>query len=64
MSDQEDSAPAEDVKPVVSFDALDSHLMRRTKFFENEALMLAVTLRDALSEAARLRQTPAPKRRP
>lgn len=54
-----DVAPDAPAQPSIGLDALDSHLMRRAKFFENEALMLAINLRDVIAAG----QVAAPPRK-
>lgn len=45
MSDLEERAAAS-VRPSVTLDAVASHLRRRSAYADDEALMLAVTVRD------------------
>lgn len=64
MSDKEDQTnePVQQSaaeQQAVHFDPLDAHLMRRAKFFENEALMLALNLRDALTIAQKTEPPPS-----
>lgn len=49
MSDKEDQTNEPAEQQAIHLDPLDAHLMRRAKFFENEALMLALNLREALA---------------
>lgn len=53
MSDSKEAAAS--ARPSVTLDAVASHLRRRGAYADDEALMLAVALRDLAAENAALR---------
>lgn len=59
MTDQPEASPAGEAAPqhALALDSFSAHLMRRTKFFEDEALLLAMQLRDANAAGMNLSRT-------